>query len=73
MERALTKVGSLKVGSLWITKKAKEEFSNLSEDITVSMNVFYSCVSFLYHCILLLYLFIFVIVRFSVCYIGFRT
>jgi hypothetical protein len=35
MEKALTKVGSLKVGSLWISKKAKEEFSNISEDISV--------------------------------------
>ncbi|GMY25909.1 DUF538 domain-containing protein [Fagus crenata] len=34
MEKALTKVSSIKVGSLWITKKAKEEFSNISEDIT---------------------------------------
>ncbi|KAF7809073.1 DUF538 family protein [Senna tora] len=36
MEKALTKVSSLKVGlgSSWITKKAKEEFTNISEDIT---------------------------------------
>ncbi|KAI5574409.1 hypothetical protein BDE02_10G144400 [Populus trichocarpa] len=33
MERALTKVNSLKVGSLWISKKAKEEFSNITEDL----------------------------------------
>ncbi|XP_041012980.1 uncharacterized protein At5g01610-like [Juglans microcarpa x Juglans regia] len=40
MEKALTKVGSLKVvvGSSWITKKAKEEFSNLTEDITTLSN-----------------------------------
>ncbi|KAF3944593.1 hypothetical protein ACB098_03G181200 [Castanea mollissima] len=38
MEKALTKVGSLKVGSLWITKKAKEEFSNISEDISTFSN-----------------------------------
>ncbi|KAG7975155.1 hypothetical protein I3843_06G083700 [Carya illinoinensis] len=38
MEKALTKVGSLKVGSSWISKKAKEEFSNLSEDITTLSN-----------------------------------
>lgn len=39
MERALTKVSSLKVGlgSSWISKKAKEEFSNISEDISVSI------------------------------------
>ncbi|XP_062095103.1 uncharacterized protein At5g01610-like [Humulus lupulus] len=34
MEKALTKVSSLKVGSLWISKKAKEELSNISEEIT---------------------------------------
>ncbi|KAK6921963.1 Protein of unknown function DUF538 [Dillenia turbinata] len=35
MERALVKVGSLKAaaGGLWLSKKAKEEFNNLSEDI----------------------------------------
>ncbi|KAF5745444.1 hypothetical protein HS088_TW07G01028 [Tripterygium wilfordii] len=33
MEKALTKVGSLKVGGLWISKKAKEELSNISGDI----------------------------------------
>ena len=36
MEKALTKVGSLKVGGLWISKKAREEFSNITEDLTVS-------------------------------------
>lgn len=36
MEKALTKVGSLKVGGLWISKKAKEEFSNITEDLSVS-------------------------------------
>ncbi|KAG6759904.1 hypothetical protein POTOM_036400 [Populus tomentosa] len=35
MEKALTKVNSLKVGSLWISKKAKEEFSNITEDLNV--------------------------------------
>lgn len=38
MEKALTKVGSLKVGNLWITKKAKEEFSNIREDISTFSN-----------------------------------
>jgi len=38
MEKALTKVGSLKVGNLWIAKKAKEEFSNISEDISTFSN-----------------------------------
>ncbi|CAJ2648063.1 uncharacterized protein At5g01610 [Trifolium pratense] len=35
MEKALTKVTSLKVGlgDSWITKKAKQEFSNISQDI----------------------------------------
>lgn len=49
MEKALTKVGSLKVGNLWITKKAKEEFSNISEDISVSQLCFFSlCLMFLF-------------------------
>ncbi|KAK4765053.1 hypothetical protein SAY86_026143 [Trapa natans] len=36
MEKALTKVSSLKVGigSSWISKKAKEEISNITEDIS---------------------------------------
>ncbi|KAL6190111.1 hypothetical protein ACLB2K_036510 [Fragaria x ananassa] len=34
MEKALTKVSSLKIGSSWISKKAKEELSNISDDIT---------------------------------------
>ncbi|GLU09503.1 hypothetical protein SLE2022_263630 [Rubroshorea leprosula] len=38
MEKALTKVNSLKVGSLWISKKAKEELSNISEDLTTFSN-----------------------------------
>ncbi|AES96924.1 hypothetical protein MtrunA17_Chr5g0418311 [Medicago truncatula] len=35
MEKALTKVASLKIGlgDSWITKKAKEEFTNISQDI----------------------------------------
>ena len=36
MEKALVKVGSIKAGSFWLTKKAKEEFNNISEDLTVS-------------------------------------
>ncbi|XP_044491860.1 uncharacterized protein At5g01610-like [Mangifera indica] len=40
MEKALTTVSSLKVGSLWISKKAKEELSNISQDInTISSTV----------------------------------
>ena len=38
MERALTTVSSLKVGSLWISKKAKEELSNISQDINTFSN-----------------------------------
>lgn len=38
MEKALTTVSSLKVGSLWISKKAKEELSNISQDINVSLD-----------------------------------
>ncbi|XVE91565.1 hypothetical protein REPUB_Repub01dG0020700 [Reevesia pubescens] len=38
MEKALTKVGSLKVGGLWISKKAKAEFSNITEDLTTFSN-----------------------------------
>ncbi|XP_010554299.1 PREDICTED: uncharacterized protein At5g01610-like [Tarenaya hassleriana] len=34
MEKALTKVTSLKVGSSWITKKAKDELSNITNDLT---------------------------------------
>lgn len=30
------KVSSLKAGSFWISSKAKEEFSNITQDITVS-------------------------------------
>ncbi|KAL4569501.1 hypothetical protein LXL04_025140 [Taraxacum kok-saghyz] len=36
MEKALVKVGSIKAkaGSYWISKKAKQEFSNISDDLT---------------------------------------
>ncbi|KAH9623348.1 hypothetical protein KSS87_000320 [Heliosperma pusillum] len=33
MEKALTKVGSLKVKSLWISKKAKEDLFNITQDL----------------------------------------
>lgn len=38
MEKALTKVGSIKsaAGSFWITKKAKEELLDISQDLTVN-------------------------------------
>jgi hypothetical protein len=48
MERALTKVNSLKVGSLWISKKAKEEFSNITEDLNVIMAVLCSLFFFFF-------------------------
>ncbi|KAL2935274.1 hypothetical protein RDABS01_018392 [Bienertia sinuspersici] len=34
MEKALTKVSSLKVGSGWISKKAKQDFSTITEDLS---------------------------------------
>ncbi|CAN6857020.1 unnamed protein product [Brassica oleracea] len=34
MEKALTKVTSFKVGGSWISKKAKEELSNITTDLT---------------------------------------
>lgn len=38
MEKALMKVSSLKAGSFWISSKAKEEFSNITQDITYISN-----------------------------------
>nr|GMD13534.1 uncharacterized protein At5g01610 [Ipomoea batatas]GMD15237.1 uncharacterized protein At5g01610 [Ipomoea batatas]GMD16849.1 uncharacterized protein At5g01610 [Ipomoea batatas] len=38
MEKALMKVGSIKAGSFWLTKKAKEEFNNISGDINAISN-----------------------------------
>ncbi|KAJ4972584.1 hypothetical protein NE237_005758 [Protea cynaroides] len=38
MEKALTKVGSLKAGSFWISRKAKKEISHITEDITSLSN-----------------------------------
>uniref|UniRef100_A0A5B7BK22 DUF538 family protein n=1 Tax=Davidia involucrata TaxID=16924 RepID=A0A5B7BK22_DAVIN len=38
MEKALVKVGSLKTGSYWLSKKAKEEFSNITDDLTTFSN-----------------------------------
>ncbi|KAG5521392.1 hypothetical protein RHGRI_033831 [Rhododendron griersonianum] len=35
MEKVLVKAGSLKAGGFWLSKKAKEEFSNISEDLNV--------------------------------------
>lgn len=41
MEKALTKVGSIKAaaGSLWIAKKAKEELKDISQDLSAVSNV----------------------------------
>ncbi|CAL5362325.1 unnamed protein product [Camellia sinensis] len=38
MEKALTKVGSLKAGTFWASKKAKEEISNISQDLSTFSN-----------------------------------
>ncbi|XP_021733907.1 uncharacterized protein At5g01610-like [Chenopodium quinoa] len=38
MEKALTKVGSLKVGSIWISKKTKEELSTVTYDLSSSIS-----------------------------------
>ncbi|CAI0390958.1 unnamed protein product [Linum tenue] len=38
MDKALTKVGSLKLGNSWISKKAKEELTNISDDLTTFSN-----------------------------------
>lgn len=39
MEKALVKVGSIKSGSFWLSKKAKEEFNNISQDLSTVSNV----------------------------------
>ncbi|XP_071702660.1 uncharacterized protein At5g01610 [Rutidosis leptorrhynchoides] len=38
MEKALVKVGSIKAGSFWVSKKAKEEISNISSDLSTFSN-----------------------------------
>ncbi|KAK4760436.1 hypothetical protein SAY87_005329 [Trapa incisa] len=50
MKKALTKVSSLKVGigSSWISKKAKEEISNITEDVSVSQHFLLSLGFFLF-------------------------
>ncbi|KAL0761364.1 hypothetical protein Bca101_077514 [Brassica carinata] len=35
MEKVLTKVTSFKVGGSWVSKKAKEELTNITNDLTV--------------------------------------
>lgn len=31
----MVKMGSIKAGSFWLSKKAKEEFTNITQDLTV--------------------------------------
>ncbi|KAL7139306.1 hypothetical protein ABFS83_09G041800 [Erythranthe nasuta] len=38
MEKALVKVGSIKAGTFWVSKKAKEEISNISQDLSTFSN-----------------------------------
>ncbi|KAH6799096.1 DUF538 family protein of unknown function [Perilla frutescens var. frutescens] len=38
MEKALVKVGSIKAGTFWVSKKAKEEISNISQDLSTLSN-----------------------------------
>ncbi|PIN00361.1 hypothetical protein CDL12_27136 [Handroanthus impetiginosus] len=38
MEKALVKMGSLKAGTFWVSKKAKEEISNISQDLSTFSN-----------------------------------
>ncbi|KAK2973441.1 hypothetical protein RJ640_007942 [Escallonia rubra] len=38
MEKALVKVGSIKAGSFWLSKKAKEEFTNITDDLNTFSN-----------------------------------
>ncbi|KAL8518605.1 hypothetical protein ACS0TY_009815 [Phlomoides rotata] len=39
MEKALVKMGSIKAGSFWLSKKAKQEFNNITQDLTTVSNV----------------------------------
>lgn len=41
MEKALVKVGSIKAGGFWLTKKAKEEINNITDDLSVSKFFFF--------------------------------
>lgn len=51
MEKALVKVGSIKAGGFWLTKKAKEEINNITDDLSVSKFFFFFCLfpSFFLH------------------------
>ncbi|KAK6133937.1 hypothetical protein DH2020_032329 [Rehmannia glutinosa] len=39
MEKALVKMGSLKAGSFWLSKKAKEELNNITQDLNTVSSV----------------------------------
>ncbi|KAL6537822.1 hypothetical protein OROMI_025465 [Orobanche minor] len=39
MEKSLLKLGSLKAGSFWLSKKAKKEFNNITQDVNTVSNV----------------------------------
>ncbi|KAK4430048.1 hypothetical protein Salat_1305500 [Sesamum alatum] len=39
MEKALVKLGSIKAGSFWLSKKAKEELNNITQDLNTVSNV----------------------------------
>lgn len=48
MEKALVKVGSIKAGGFWLTKKAKEEINNITDDLNVSKFFFSISLLFLH-------------------------
>ncbi|CAN1794179.1 hypothetical protein LINPERHAP1_LOCUS20220 [Linum perenne] len=52
MEKAVAKVGSLSISSSWISKKAKEELSNITGDFTVN-SIVSSAGSFYSFCFLI--------------------
>ncbi|KAK6157894.1 hypothetical protein DH2020_012142 [Rehmannia glutinosa] len=39
MEKAMVKMGSLKAGSFWLSKKAKEELNNITQDLNTVSSV----------------------------------
>lgn len=57
MEKALVKVGSIKAGGFWLTKKAKEEINNITDDLNVS-KLFFPSISLLFLAFLVLFLLI---------------
>ena len=72
MEKALTKVGSIKAaaGSLWIAKKAKEELKDISQDLSVSPPSLLSFSRFPY--ILFISKFAYNLIHFLLLLLGFR-